>query len=295
MTFLIIKVKGMLPAIISAKRLGIKRLFIPHDCFFSIQNLDGIELIYVEHLKDVIDYLSGQPELPLLPRETPTLLNSTFFEGKDFQYIIGHHHAKRALEIAAAGCHNVFMSGPSGCGKSLLAESFSSILPSLLPEFQLENMSLYELANSQAPTYNRPPFRNPHHSASAVSIIGGGSSPKPGEVSLANHGTLFLDEMAEFPKRTLDMLRQPLETGQVTIGQANGTVTYPAKFILVAAMNPCPCGYNGSKTYYCTCSPKNIQAYQNRISGPIEDRIDILLNLQSVKLNPEQQEQNETS
>lgn len=200
-------VRGMLPAVISAKKLGIRKLFLPHDSALPIEKLDGIELIYAEHLTEVVDHLSGQPVLPLHPRERPSSNQSSYFEGKDFQHIIGHQQAKRALEIAAAGCHNMLMSGPPGCGKSLLAESFPSILPPLLPELQFENMSLYELSDAQIASYCQPPFRHPHHSSSAVSIIGGGSNPKPGEVSLANHGVLFLDEMAEFPKRTLDMLR----------------------------------------------------------------------------------------
>lgn len=187
-------VKGMLPAIIAARKLDIHRLFLPNDSSFPIHKLEGLEFVYVDHLKDVTDHLTGQFVLPLIPKKKPPAVNQhKNFEGKDFQYIFGHQQAKRALEIAAAGGHNVLMSGPPGCGKSLLAESFSSILPSLHPESQLENMSLYELSGTQpAPSYIQPPFRNPHHSTSAVSIIGGGSNPKPGEVSLANHGGFIL-------------------------------------------------------------------------------------------------------
>lgn len=154
------------------------------------------------------------------------------------------------MEIAAAGSHNVIMIGPPGCGKSLLAETFSSILPPLKQENQFDIMGIYQLANIKNPNFQVPPYRDPHHSASAVSLIGGGANPKPGEESLAHRGVLFLDEMAEFPKRTLDMLRQPMETGVVTISRAASTVTYPAQFLLIGAMNPCPCGYLGSK-HYC--------------------------------------------
>jgi magnesium chelatase family protein len=176
------------------------------------------------------------------------------------------------------------MSGPPGCGKSLFAETFPSILPPLTREAQLEVMSLYQLAKEKLDFPQIAPYRNPHHSSS-ISIIGGGTSPKPGEILLAHRGVLFLDEMAEFPKKTLDMLRQPLEAGKVTIRRAQSTVTYPSSFILIAAMNPCPCGFLGSNTRYCTCTLKQIQSYKNRISGPMYDRIDILLFLQSVDLD----------
>ncbi|WP_040207185.1 YifB family Mg chelatase-like AAA ATPase [Neobacillus jeddahensis] len=204
---------------------------------------------------------------------------------KDFQHVIGHEQAKRALEIAAAGEHNVLMSGPPGCGKSLLAETFPSILPNLTNQAQLEVMSLYQLAGERRIFHQNAPFRHPHHSASSVAIIGGGSTPRPGEISLAHRGVLFLDEIAEFTKKTIDMLRQPLETGQVTISRAHSTVTYPSNFILIGAMNPCPCGYLASNHHYCTCSHKQIQAYRNRISGPVYDRLDILLPLQSINLD----------
>ena len=255
---------------------------------------EGLECIVVQHIHDVLQHLSGQGTLPLLqPPQTTETSAYSFVYPRDFRDIIGHEQAKQALEIAAAGGHNVLMSGPPGCGKSLLAETFPSILPPLTQDEQLEVMSLYQLSKERLLSPQIAPYRNPHHSASSISIIGGGTTPKPGEISLAHRGVLFLDEMAEFPKKTLDMLRQPLEGGKVTISRAQLTVTYPSSFILIAAMNPCPCGYLGSNSRYCTCTPKQVQAYKNRISGPIYDRIDILLFLRSVNLD--QAEKSRTS
>jgi magnesium chelatase family protein len=183
------------------------------------------------------------------------------------------------------------MSGPPGCGKSMLVECFPSILPPLTKDSLLETMSIYQLSGVKNPYPILPPYRNPHHSSSGVSIIGGGQNPKPGEISLAHHGVQFLDEIAEFPKKTLEMLRQPLESGAVSICRARTTVTYPCLFILIAAMNPCPCGYYGAQNHYCTCTIKQIHAYQNRISGPMRDRFDILLNLRPVDFSKEMETQ----
>lgn len=291
----VMKMEGMLPALIAAEGLGFKRVFLPYDPLIPIDMLEGIECVIVQHIDDVLRHFAGRAALPLQlinPNATQTA-HSFEFE-KDFAHIIGHEYAKQALEIAAAGGHNVLMSGPPGCGKSLLAETFPSILPPLTKRQQLEVISLYQLAQEDLSAPQISPYRHPHHSASPVAIIGGGSYPKPGEISLAHHGVLFLDEMAEFTKKTLDMLRQPLETGKVTISRAHSTVTYPASFILIGAMNPCPCGYLGSNSHYCTCTEKQIRSYRNRVSGPVYDRIDILLPLQSVNLD--QQEKNaETS
>jgi len=262
-------VDGMLPAILAAKKLGFQKVYLPYDPTLPLHHLKDLDCIFVQTLEETVQYLQGQRVLSLSPAfRTPEIIDSPRKHHRDFQSIIGHHQAKRALEIAAAGGHNVLMVGPPGCGKSLLAETFPTILPSLSHDAQLEVISLYQLAGEKIES-GHPPFRHPHHSASSVSLIGGGTHPKPGEVSLAHRGVLFLDEMAEFAKKTLDMLRQPLETGKVTISRISSTVTYPADFILLGAMNPCPCGYLGSRTRYCTCSPKQIQAYRNRVSGPI--------------------------
>lgn len=219
----------MLPALIAAKKLGFKKVYLPYDPLLPLDMLDGMECIVVEHIHEVLQHLAGQALLPLhdailTPHElTPPAVHYQ----KDFRDIIGHEHAKQAFEIAAAGEHNVLMSGPPGCGKSLFAEAFPSILPLLTKEAQLDVISLYQLAKEKLVSPLISPFRSPHHSASAVAIVGGGPNPKPGEISLAHQGILFLDEVAEFQKKTLDMLRQPLESGKVTISRAQSTVTYP--------------------------------------------------------------------
>ncbi|TYS17718.1 YifB family Mg chelatase-like AAA ATPase [Rossellomorea vietnamensis] len=278
--------EGILPAIIAAKGLGIRLIYLPDDPALPFHMLQEVECVVVRHIEEVVGHLEGQESLLLSPRsisERAFIANPGSFQ-KDFCHVIGHDGAKRALEIAAAGGHNVLMNGPPGCGKSLLAETFPSILPPLSNKALLEVMSLYQIAGEKRLRDLSAPFRHPHHSASAVAIIGGGSNPRPGEISLAHQGVLFLDEIAEFSKKTLDMLRQPLETGEVTISRAH-SMTYPSSFILVGAMNPCPCGYLGSPHHYCTCSQKQIQAYRNRLSGPIYDRMDILLSLQLVNVN----------
>lgn len=284
---MIVKAEGMLPALISAKRLGIKRVYLPYDPTIPINMLTGLEFVVVHHIEEVVQHLEGQESLSFLPK--PQSLNQMAFLSdkpqKDFCHVIGHEQAKRALEIAAAGEHNVLMTGPPGCGKSMLAETFPSILPPLTNQAQLEVISLYQLAREKRNSHQYAPFRQPHHSASSVAIIGDGSTPRPGEISLAHHGVLFLDEIAEFTKKTIDMLLQPLESGHVTISRATITATYPSSFILVGAMNPCPCGYLGSNHQYCTCTQKQIQTFRSRLSGPVYDRIDILLSLQSINLD----------
>lgn len=276
----ILPVEGRPEAILAAKKLSLKKLFLPYDPSIPNIEMTGLELVYIETLQDVIDHLAGRPMLPLLQPMEP--LEEIKVAERDFNQIIGHEFAKRALEIAASGEHFCLMDGPPGCGKSLLAESFPSLLPPLSKEAQLEKISLYQLAGAPYHSLTLPPYRHPHHSASSISIIGGGTNPKPGEVSLAHRGVLFLDELGEFPKKTLDMLRQPLENKMVTISRVHSSVTYPANFIFIAAMNPCPCGYFGSNQKYCTCSESQIKIYQNRVSGPILDRIDILLSLKPV-------------
>ncbi|XJZ26982.1 YifB family Mg chelatase-like AAA ATPase [Bacillota bacterium Lsc_1132] len=286
-------VESMLPAVMAAKKVGLKKLYLPYDDSFPLLVIEGLELVFVRTLQDVIQLLYGH-------KVPQPLLNKPYQEYStipqcNFEKIIGHSYAKYALEIAAAGEHHVLMSGPPGCGKSMLAESFPSILPFLSKESQLEMLSIYQLSGVPVKPTLSPPFRSPHHSSSAVSIIGGGKNPKPGEISLAHHGVLFLDEIAEFPKKTLEMLRQPLEAGKVTISRVHSSVTYPSSFILLGAMNLCPCGYHGSKSHYCTCTKKQIFSYQNRLSGPMKDRFDIFLELDSENLKDQSKIPQESS
>jgi magnesium chelatase family protein len=277
-------VEGMLPAVLAAKRLGITKLYMPFDEELPVLDLKPLEIIYVSSLQDAIAHLSGQWVPPFNKKQENEKFTSNIAY-LDLQQIIGHGGAKRALEVAAAGEHHLLLTGPPGCGKSMLAESFPSILPALTKESLFEVISLYQLSQNSFPQSNMPPYRNPHHSASGVSIIGGGQYPKPGEISLAHRGVLFLDEIGEFSKKTLDMLRQPLENGMIMISRTHATITYPASFILIAAMNPCPCGYLGSPRHYCTCTKKQIITYQNRLSGPLRDRFDINLSLGPIDFN----------
>jgi magnesium chelatase family protein len=274
-------VEGMLAAVLGARKIGLHRLFIPFDNKMPELDLDGLEIIYVSSLQEVMDYLIGKRTIQSYKRKENLEVER---EGLDFDQIIGQTMAKRALEISAAGGHHVLMTGPPGCGKSMLAESLPSIMPNLTKEKQLEVVSLYQLSGDSCSYTYLAPFRHPHHSASGVSIIGGGQYPKPGEISLAHHGVLFLDEIGEFSKKTLDMLRQPVENGSVSISRTHATITYPSDFILIAAMNPCPCGYAGSISHYCTCSPKQIRYYQNKLSGPLRDRFDINLTINKADL-----------
>ncbi|WP_227394390.1 YifB family Mg chelatase-like AAA ATPase [Jeotgalibacillus aurantiacus] len=289
----VVPVEGMVAAVLAAKKLGFNKLFLPLDPNVPHIDLPELELNYIHDLQQIIDIFNGKQTLsfPLVRNQ----LSDEWFHDKDFSQIFGHEMAKRAMEIAAAGEHYLMLDGPPGCGKSLLAETFVSILPPLNQEQQLEKISLYQLAGAPYRSLTQPPFRHPHHSASAVSIIGGGSNPKPGEVSLAHKGVLFMDELGEFSKRTLDMMRQPLESHKVTISRAHSTVTYPADAIFIAAMNPCPCGFHGSKEHYCTCTVHQIKTYKNKVSGPILDRIDILLSIQPVNLEQKQFETADTS
>lgn len=281
---------GILPAIQQALSLGFKQIYLPPVDVSFLQYEKGVQLIPLPTVETLIGHLRGQatfiPEGPLL---------SMFAAGKsrhalpetDFSAIRGQEQAKRALEIAAAGGHHTLLIGPPGCGKSMLAGAYQTILPDLSKEEALEVYSLYHLAREKQGITLRPPYRQPHHSSSDTSLIGGGTYPKPGEISMAHRGILFLDELGEFPRKTLDMLRQPMEAGEVTISRVRQTVSYPSDFTLIAATNPCPCGYYGSHERYCTCSAKQVRNYQLKVSGPILDRLDFVLTLKSSGLKME--------
>jgi len=272
---------GILPMLISTKDKY--TAVIPPDNLLEGKT-SGANFITPRTLRDLINWLEGQISdetvtvsfVPPEEEDTQNLL--------DFSDVKGQAVAKRALEIAAAGGHNVLMIGLPGTGKSMLAKRFPGILPPLSDEEMLEITKIYSVCNliGAARRLTRRPFRDPHHTVSDVALIGGGSTPKPGEVSLAHNGVLFLDEFAEFSRTTLEVLRQPLENGKVTISRAKETVTFPARFTLIAAMNPCPCGNLGSLHTPCTCTPMQIRRYQNKISGPLLDRIDLTVHLNPV-------------
>lgn len=282
-------ITGVLAIASCAAERGIKTLFIPEANAKEASLIEGLEIIPVKNLSQLVEHLTGKKLITSFVRNEPW--NFFGFDGIeeenfDMAYIKGQEYAKRAMEIVAAGGHNLLMTGPPGSGKTLLARSLPTILPSLSLEEALEVTRIYSVAGflpADQPLIVKRPFRSPHHTASDVSLVGGGTWPKPGEVSLAHRGVLFLDELPEFGRAVLECLRQPLEDGIITISRASGTLQFPAKFILVAARNPCPCGYNTDPEKFCTCSPSAILRYQKKISGPLLDRIDLHIEVPRVK------------
>jgi magnesium chelatase family protein len=269
--------RGILPMAATARANGYKRMFVPEVDAPEAALIPDLEIIPVKSLADLYDHLSGRRLIePYLPSNSDTL--EPLFIPTDFSEIKGQEHVKRALEVAAAGGHNVLMVGSPGAGKTLLARALPGILPEMSIEESLDVTRIYSVADqlpAGTPLLRHRPFRAPHHTISHAGLVGGGNIPKPGEISLAHRGVLFLDEFPEFGTRVLEVMRQPMEDKVVTISRAKGSLTFSANFQLIAAMNPCPCGYYGDSQKPCTCAPAMVTKYQKRISGPLLDRIDI--------------------
>ena len=298
-------IKGALPLTQEAKKLGYKEIFLPFDNASEAALVDGITVYGAKNLREVLDHIyipkkdkkgnAIEPEKPKINKFPKTEISHQEKTGSiDFSDIKGQEGAKRGLEIAAAGGHNIAMSGPPGTGKTMLARVFSQILPDLHTDDCLEITGIHSIVGLlEDSIITDPPFRAPHHTASYVSMIGGGANPKPGEVTLAHRGVLFLDEFPEFEKRVIEALRQPLEDNIVSISRARGSAIFPSNFILVAAMNPCPCGNKGSKQKECICKPNDLDRYKRKLSGPIMDRIDIWVTVGNVDYEKLSDDKNE--
>lgn len=276
-------VRGVLPMAATARQQGFTRLFCPECDAPEAALIPGLEVIPVNSLHDLAAHLSGHS--PLQPHPPVEVEDLEITVQTDFRDIKGQEHVKRALEVAAAGGHNLLMSGPPGAGKTLMARAMPAILPHMSIEEALDVTRIYSVADQlppDVPLVRSRPFRAPHHTISHAGLVGGGNNPHPGEISLAHRGVLFLDELPEFGPRVLEVLRQPIEDKVVTISRASGSMSFPANFQLIAAMNPCPCGYYGDPVKPCTCSNSTVTKYQKRISGPLLDRIDIYIEVPRV-------------